>query len=84
MKTMKLKIKNKEFIDEEGRSVLLRGVNLGGSSKVPFSPNGATNIKTDFKDHRNISFVGRPFPIKEAVEHFSLKSIGVLIVLGIW
>ncbi|MCK4480814.1 MAG: cellulase family glycosylhydrolase [Candidatus Lokiarchaeota archaeon] len=68
---MKLKIKNKEFIDEEGRSVLLRGVNLGGSSKVPFSPNGATNIKTDFKDHRNISFVGRPFPIKEADEHFS-------------
>ncbi|TKJ22945.1 MAG: hypothetical protein CEE43_04315 [Promethearchaeota archaeon Loki_b32] len=81
---MKLKIKNEEFIDEEGRSVLLRGMNLGGSSKVPFSPNGATHIKTDFTDHRNISFVGRPFPIKEAVEHFSLKSIGVLIILGIW
>ena len=68
---MKLKIKNEGFIDEEGRSVLLRGVNLGGSSKVPFSPNGATHIKTDFSDHRNVSFVGRPFPIKEADEHFS-------------
>jgi len=67
---MKLKIKNEWFIDEEGRSVLLRGVNLGGSSKVPATPNGATHIKTDFTDHRNISFVGRPFPLKEADEHY--------------
>jgi len=68
---MKLKIKKERFIDEEGRSVLLRGVNLGGSSKVPFSPNGATQIKTDFSDHRDVSFIGRPFPLKEADEHFS-------------
>ena len=70
MSIMKLKIKNEWFIDEEGRSVLLRGVNLGGSSKVPATPNGATHIKTDFTDHRNISFVGRPFPLKEADEHY--------------
>ena len=68
---MKLQIKNEWFIDEEGRRVLLRGVNLGGSSKVPFTPNGATHIKTDFSEHRDVSFVGRPFPIKEADEHFS-------------
>lgn len=68
---MILKIKNKWFIDGTGRSVLLRGVNLGGSSKVPVIPNGATNIKTDFSDHENVSFVGRPFPLKEADEHFS-------------
>ncbi len=68
---MKLKIKKERFIDEEGRSVLLRGVNLGGSTKVPFSPNGATHIKTNFSDHKNVSFVGRPFPLKEADEHFS-------------
>ncbi len=74
---MKLKIKNEWFLDEEGRRVLLRGVNLGGSSKVPYNPNGATHIKTDFKDHRNVSFVGRPFLIKEADEHFSrLKNWG--------
>ncbi|MFX1573566.1 MAG: cellulase family glycosylhydrolase [Promethearchaeota archaeon] len=68
---MKLHIKNEWFIDEEGRRLLLRGVNLGGSSKVPFKPNGATHIKTDFTDHRDISFVGRPFPLKEASDHFN-------------
>ncbi|MFW9827630.1 MAG: cellulase family glycosylhydrolase [Candidatus Thorarchaeota archaeon] len=68
---MKLNIKNEWFIDEDGRTVLLRGVNLGGSSKVPYTPDGATHIKTDFSDHRDVSFVGRPFPLKEADEHFS-------------
>ncbi|MEJ2279097.1 MAG: cellulase family glycosylhydrolase [Candidatus Lokiarchaeota archaeon] len=68
---MKIKINKKNFYDDKGRVVLLRGVNLGGSSKMPYSPNGATHIKSDFSDHRNVSFVGRPFPLKEANEHFS-------------
>ena len=68
---MMLKTKKEWFIDEKGRTVLLRGVNLGGSSKVPFTPNGATHIKTDFSNHREVSFVGRPFPIKEADEQLS-------------
>lgn len=67
---MTLKIKKEWFIDEKGRIVLLRGVNLGGSSKVPVAPNGATHIKTDFSDYRDVSFVGHPFPIKEADEHY--------------
>jgi len=68
---MTLRVKNEQIIDDKGRTVLLRGVNLGGSSKVPFTPNGATHIKTDFSDHRDVSFVGRPFPLKDADEHFS-------------
>lgn len=48
---------------------MLRGVNLAGSSKVPY-PNGATYIRDGFFDHRAVSFVGRPFPLDEADEHF--------------
>ena len=65
-----IRIKGPWFKDEHGRTLMLRGVNVGGSSKVPF-PNGATHIRNGLYDHRNVSFVGRPFPLQEADEHFS-------------
>ncbi len=65
------------FIDPQGRRILLRGVNLGGSTKVPFTPDGATHLETDFLDHEDVSFVGRPFPPEEAEEHYTrLKDWG--------
>ncbi len=68
---------NGVFVDATGRSMFLRGINLGGSTKVPFTPNIASHVNEGFFNGTELSFVGRPFPLKDADIHFQrLKAWG--------
>ena len=58
------------FKDEDGRTLILHGVNLSGGSKVPANPPGYTHLTDSLDERRNVSFVGRPFPLEEADDHF--------------
>ena len=68
------------FKDELGRRVLLRGINLQGSTKLPYSPQdqSATHLANEgFEDYQNVSFVGRPFPLEQADFHLGrLRAMG--------
>jgi hypothetical protein len=63
-------IENNYIKDDLGRTLILRGCNLGGSSKQPFSADGASWNKNSLKNPKTVSFVGRPFPLEEAELHF--------------
>jgi hypothetical protein len=58
------------FVDAHGRQAILRGLNLGADGKLPY-PGGGTDQPSDFSDHETVSFVGRPFPLEEADQHFT-------------
>ena len=77
-----LHIKDNIILDENGRQLILRGVNLGGDSKIPFGLPGKETeqdfLNTDAEASAKVSFVGRPFPIEEAESHFKrLKKAGM-------
>jgi len=83
---MPIRIDGNQFVDDEGRTVLFRGVNLGGTSKMPTDPCGYTWLHAPedvdrFFNHRDVSFVGRPFPLEEADEHYArLKAWGFTLL----
>ena len=54
----RLRVENKNFRDESGRYLMINGVNVSGTSKVPvkISP---------------VSYVGRPFPIDQVDDWFA-------------
>jgi hypothetical protein len=69
-----MNIAGNRLIDEEGRTLILRGVNLGGGSKNPFGPPGWGLTQESLKNPGNVSFTGRPFPLEEAESHFERLS----------
>jgi hypothetical protein len=77
-----VQVKGNRIIDDKGRSLLLRGCNIGGSSKLPAAPaEAAGQGPLSLENPQAVSFAGRPFPLEEAEEHFErLRSWGMAFI----
>jgi hypothetical protein len=77
-------IRQNRILDEQGRTLVLRGLNLGGDSKVPWPPGGEAGRGQDgggeipwglwarsLENPAAASFAGRPFPLEEADERLA-------------
>ena len=70
MSTLRLRIDGATFRDPQNREVTLHGINVSGDAKYPRTPDQCSHVKERFFDGDNVSFVGRPFTLEEADEHF--------------
>nr|XP_019008152.1 cytoplasmic protein [Kwoniella pini CBS 10737]OCF46933.1 cytoplasmic protein [Kwoniella pini CBS 10737] len=71
-----INIRGRHFVDQYERVLGLRGVNVGGSSKVPNN-----QPKLQINEHASVSYVNRPFPLEEADIHWRrLKSWGLTFI----
>lgn len=60
------------FRDEHGRYVFFSGVNVGGSTKIPYTINP-------------LSYIGRPFPLEAADKHFKqIRELGFNSIRLLW
>jgi len=72
-----IRVDGKYMRDQYNRVVLPRGFNVSGGSKLPIG----TATHNSFLETKNISFVGRPFPLDSAPQHFErLRTWGVMII----
>lgn len=70
-----IRIKDGDFVDEHGRVIQLRGVNLDSSTKNPFNTRTTDPIEYDL-DH-DLTFINHPLPLKDVDVHINrLKSLG--------
>ncbi len=64
--------------DKEGRYIYLKGVNVGGSTKVPYLE-GEDALEHRYNPNRaaDLSYVGRPFPADSADDYFEqIRALG--------
>lgn len=71
------------FVDNKGRKIVLKGINVDGALKFPCTPNlpsyagNGSEPDNIFFEGEQVLFVGRPFPLEEAEVHFErIKSWG--------
>lgn len=77
MAPLRLTIKDGGFLDQQGRQIVLRGINVAGDAKYPSQPNQPAQAFEDFFDGDHVNFHERPFPKDDAHVHFArLKRYG--------
>jgi hypothetical protein len=66
-----LDIRGRWITDAVGRKVIMKGLNLAGTSKLPCRPDGSSYRPESLADPPGVSFVGRPFSLSEADDHYA-------------